>query len=161
MKKAIFLITIVVLLVFLLPASMAFGQESPLRPTVRHKVMLEVAQSPDQFDLVQMVLDFPPGAWTPLHSHGGQTFNMVLAGEITLRENGGERIIKTGETWSDAAGVVHEAGNAGDAPARVSALFLLPQGAKLTTPQGGTPALAPSLTYQAKLESPQLSGQFD
>lgn len=161
MKKLIFLLAMVALLSFSLLDSVAFGQEPPPGPTVKYRAMLEIPPPPGQFDLIQVVVDFPPGAWTPAHSHGGQAFSMVLAGEITLRENGSERKIKAGETWSDAAGVVHEAGNTGDAPARISALFLLPKGAQQTTPQGGAPVLAPTTLYQTKLEAAPLSGPFD
>src|SRR5262245_25561784 len=45
----------------------------------------DVTNAPQQAELVQLVVDFPPGAWTSWHTHGGQAINLVLEGEITLR----------------------------------------------------------------------------
>ena len=93
MKKVIFLLGIVVMLVLLLPAGVAFGQQAPLRPTVRQKSIFEVANPPAQFDAVQLVLEFAPGAWSPVHSHGGQGFVTVLEGAVTIRTQDTEKEI--------------------------------------------------------------------
>ena len=45
----------------------------------------DVTSAPLQAEVVQLVVDFPPGAWTSWHTHGGQAINLVLEGEITLR----------------------------------------------------------------------------
>lgn len=90
-----------------------------------------------------MVLDFPSGAWTPLHSHGGQTLVTILAGEVTERRDGVETIYKPGEGWTEQPGALHEAGNTGTEPASLTALFLLPKGAELTTVQAAAPAALP------------------
>ena len=165
MKKVIFLMTIVALLVFWLPDSVAFGQETPPSATVKYKSTLEVTQPPDQFEAIQVVLDFAPGTWTPLHSHGGQVLVTVLEGEITERREGAEKVYKAGESWTEQAGAVHQAGNTTAAPARLAAVFLLPKGAKLTTAQetGSTEQLPPGPTpvYQSKLEVAQPPSQFD
>src|SRR5258707_12493743 len=47
-----------------------------------------VTHAPAQTDLVQLLVDFEPRAWTSLHTHGGQAINLVLEGEITLRHSG-------------------------------------------------------------------------
>jgi quercetin dioxygenase-like cupin family protein len=189
-KKQIFLIIMVTGLSLWLLQSIDFGQEVPPGPTVAYKSTLEVNQPPDQFEAIQVVLDFAPGTWTPLYSYGGQGLVTVLAGEITTRsedvehtDNGGKRFIpfdaigvghdkngdehtyKAGESWIEQPGAVHEAGNAGVAQARLVALFLLPPGSPLTPIQekGRTKQLPPGPTVvsQTKLEVTQPPGPFD
>ena len=50
-----------------------------------------VTNAPLQAEVVQLVVDFPPGVWTSWHTHGGHAINLVLEGEITLRHVGMER----------------------------------------------------------------------
>jgi len=84
-------------------------------------------------DLIQSVLEFAPGSFTPPHWHPGTTLNLVLQGEITLRNADGERVLKVGDSWSDAPGVVHAAGNAGATPATLAVIFMVPKGLPRTT----------------------------
>jgi quercetin dioxygenase-like cupin family protein len=117
------------------PAATPPSQTLPSGPVAAYRAALDVAQPPEQFDLVQLTLDFAPGAFTPLHTHGGQGYITVVAGEITVREKGIEKRYKAGESWAETAGDFHEAGNASTTVARVLASFLLPKGASLTTVQ--------------------------
>jgi quercetin dioxygenase-like cupin family protein len=73
----------------------------------------DVTSAPLQAEVVQIVVDFPPGAWTSWHTHGGQAINLVLEGEITLRYAGMEHPHRAGQAWSDSSGEVHAAGNTG------------------------------------------------
>src|SRR5262249_62416132 len=41
----------------------------------------DVTSAPLQAEVVQLLVDFPPGAWTSWHTHGGQATNLVLEGE--------------------------------------------------------------------------------
>src|SRR5262245_56930709 len=43
----------------------------------------DVTSAPLQAEVVQLLVDFPPGAWSSWHTHGGQATNLVLEGEIT------------------------------------------------------------------------------
>jgi quercetin dioxygenase-like cupin family protein len=116
-------------------------------------------------DLYQSVLDFEPGAWTLTHSHNGQSYNTVVAGEVTLRIDGVDQTFKTGEGWVDEPGVVHTAGNLTDEPAQMVASFVVGRGVEPSTimvpddvdedslpPQpdfvAGTKTLAPALPQQ-------------
>jgi quercetin dioxygenase-like cupin family protein len=83
-----------------------------------------VTDAPRQAEVVQLVVDFPPGAWTSLHTHGGQAINLVLEGEITLRHGGMERSYGAGKAWTDSSGQVHAAGNTGPGKARLLTNFL-------------------------------------
>ena len=140
--------TLITLLILTLPHNSAFGQPLPPGPTKVYESTIAVANSPARADLIQTVLDFAPGAWTPFHRHGGQAFSLVLSGEITRRENNTEKIFKPGEGWSDTPDQVHAAGNAGVTKARLLATFLLPKGAPLTTVQEAAPATAPAALPQ-------------
>ena len=95
----------------------------------------QVTNVPADYQVASLLLDFPPGAWTPPHTHGGQGYLTVLEGEMTLRMAGLEHKYGVGEGWVDRADVVHEAGNAGTSTARLVATYLLPRGASLTTVQ--------------------------
>ncbi len=65
--------------------------------------------------------------------HGGYVLVTVLNGEITLKTESGEKMIKAGESWTENPGAVHSVVNAGDATARVVVNILLPKGAEATT----------------------------
>ena len=108
-----------------------------------------VIDPPAQAALVQLVVDFPPGAWTSVHTHGGQAINLVLEGEITLRHGSHDRPHKAGQAWTDEANVVHAAGNTGSGKARLLTNFLLPEGAPQITAIQDSP-FEPTVLYQAR-----------
>ena len=113
-----------------------------------------------QSDLVQLVADFEPSAWTSLHTHGGQAINLVLEGEITLRHGGRDRPYKAGQSWTDSAGQVHAAGDTGSGKARLLTNFLLPNGApQITVLQESQ--LGPVVTYHAKFPLPSLATETE
>jgi quercetin dioxygenase-like cupin family protein len=116
----------------------------------------DVTNAPLQVDVVQLVVDFPPGAWTSWHTHGGQAINLVLEGEITLRHTSMERAHRTGQAWIDSSGQVHAAGNTGHGKARLLTNFLLPRGApQITVVQDST--FEPTVAHEAKFPLPALT----
>lgn len=86
------------------------------------------------YERAHTVLDFAPGAQTPLHTHPGQVVVTVIEGEITFTAAGKTTVYKVGETFVEAQGVAGQARNAGTAPAAVMAAYLLPTGAPLSAP---------------------------
>src|SRR3712207_8749609 len=50
------------------------------------------------FRSVKFVLEFPPGAQTPPHTHPGLTMATVLEGEVTFRTQGGEQTHRVGDS---------------------------------------------------------------
>src|SRR4051812_4976356 len=143
----------------------AASSDMPPGPTKLYEIKTAAKDPAAQFQVIEVVLDFAPGAWTPLHTHGGQTFNTVLEGEITMRENGTERVMKAGEGWSDTPDQVHQAGNNGTENARLLVTFLLPTGAQLTTvqQQAGSNKLppGPSKVYEMATDSKDPATNFD
>lgn len=102
-------------------------------PVVIHMANFPITMGKSEYGLLTIVQDFPAGAGVANHKHGGHVLVTVLSGEMTMREKGGERIIKTGESWTERPGAVHSVVNAGTDTARVVVSLLLPKGAKITT----------------------------
>src|SRR5215469_12893832 len=74
------------------PASvLSLNAGGPAERRVVAESRFDVTNAPLQAEVVQLVVDFPPGAWTSWHTHGGHAINLVLEGEITLRHVGMER----------------------------------------------------------------------
>ena len=102
-------------------------------PTIVDRASIEVDRPAGAFELVQLVLDFDSGVWTPRHLHGGQELVILTTGEITLQRRGGVELFTAGESWVNTTGLVHAAGNKGTDFAQAVATFLLPAGRPLTT----------------------------
>jgi quercetin dioxygenase-like cupin family protein len=115
----------------------------------------DVTSAPLQAEVVQLVVDFLPGAWTSWHTHGGQAINLVLEGEITLRHAGMEHPHRAGQAWTDSSGQVHAAGNTGSGKARLLTNFLLPPGCAQTTAVQDSP-FEPTIVYEARFPLPSL-----
>jgi len=126
----------------------------PPAPTRFYLSKFEVASVPAApFDLVEVALDFAPGAFTPPHTHGGQAFVTVIEGEFTIRQGGTDTKITAGQTVVEP-NVVHEGGNTASANTRIVVTFLLPKGAAPTTnvPTATPTAPAPTRLYLSKFE---------
>jgi quercetin dioxygenase-like cupin family protein len=113
----------------------ASTEPSPPAPSYRFETQFEVLNPPRAYDVVQLILDFAPGTWTPMHIHGGPGFITIIDGDVTRRTPGTDQVFHPGETWVEEG--VHAAGNASAASASTAAIFLLPKGARLTTPVPG------------------------
>ena len=127
-----------VCLVSLLFASAAIAEEKTGQPAMpgpatTYQAKFPVALQAGEYELLTVVLDFPPGAGVPNHMHGGHALVTVLSGELTLREKGTERVIRTGESWTENPGDIHSVVNASGASARVAVTMLLPKGGEATT----------------------------
>jgi quercetin dioxygenase-like cupin family protein len=124
------------ILAVLLLAAAASAQQQPgtgtAGPIVVYKHAAPIMLDGRDYDFVTMVIDFPKGTGFPEHFHGGDVLVTVLSGEITVIQNGSEKIVKTGESWTEKPGVEHEVVNRG-ASARVTASMVLPRGAAETT----------------------------
>ena len=106
----------------------------PLTPTLAYLYRTDAIVPNGSYDVVQQVLDFAPGAQTPVHTHPGQVVVTVIAGENTFVTQGKTTLYKTGDSFVELPGVVGQARNAGGAPMTVMASYLLPQGVPLSEP---------------------------
>jgi quercetin dioxygenase-like cupin family protein len=147
--KAALLIVAVVALQAVLSTSPSAGQVPPARPTQRFLSSFPVSAAPAQYELVEQVLDFRPGAATRLHAHGGPAFVTVLEGQVTRREGNVESVYGPGQTFIEAARVSHSVTNKGSVPARVFASFLLSPGQPQTVNDSSSPipALPATVAY--------------
>jgi quercetin dioxygenase-like cupin family protein len=103
-------------------------------PTMLARAVLSDQRAAAGFDLIHFVIDFAPGAWTPVHMHGGVMMLTVLEGVVTHRyADGSESTFTVGEGWIEQPGVYGAAGNDGRVAARIMVSALLPEGATLTT----------------------------
>ena len=129
-------------LVLLTTGSTAVSAEDPPRPNFTYVRMFPVESTPRQYEVVQLVLEFAPGAWTPEHYHGGDTYVTVMEGQVTRVEGEKENVFGPGDTFVELRGVPHAAGNEGTANAKVMASILLSPGQPVTVNLPGEPAPA-------------------
>jgi quercetin dioxygenase-like cupin family protein len=122
--------------------------------SVVYESRTEALRPPARFDMVQQIVDFGPGAWTPWHTVGGQALFTVLDGSVVLREQGTERTVGPGQTFVEQPGVPFAAGNPA-AAATLGVTYILPKGAALITVQ---PAPAARAAPNAPTQLPRTGG---
>ena len=132
-KQLLFVILMALLLASPTIAEEKAGQKALPGPTAAFQAKFPITVRGGDYDLLTVILDFPPGAGLPMHFHGGEVLATVLSGELTLNEKGTQRIIKTGESWTENTGDQHSAVNAGMVNTRVAVSILLPKGGEVTT----------------------------
>ncbi len=132
-KKFLFVIFVALFMVSAAIADEKAGQSTQPGPVTAFQAKRPINVRGGDFDLLTVILDFPPGAGLPAHVHGGQVLATVLSGELTLKEQGTEKIMKTGESWTENPGDQHSVVNTGKSTTRVAVSILLPKGAEATT----------------------------
>lgn len=143
------------------PPASTVPKPSP-SPTVTFQARLDRPDVSGDFDEIQLLIEFPPGAWTPLHSHGGPGLVTVIQGQVVRRTGGIDTTYRQGEGWTEETGNVHQVGNLTNTTAMTVAGFLIPKGAALTTPKPGAPPPSLDVIYRAtwKLLGPSVSGTY-
>ena len=137
MRRRSFAPTLIAVLLCLLLASVALAQDVPPGPTVVYQTTMKVTNPPAAFDLINIVLDFAPGAGTPIHYHDARGIVTVLKGEIVQQPAGGaEQRLRAGQSFLESPGRRHRVANPTRANARILFTALLPKGAHLTTVPG-------------------------
>jgi len=117
----------------------------PPGPTVPFQGAYPITVAAGEYELVNLVLDFAPGAEIPLHFHGGPAVVVGMDGELTLRPQGSpERKLGPGDVVNEKMGAIHVMTNTSSANARILAGVLLPKGAELTTLISQAPTGMPS-----------------
>lgn len=118
------------------------SEKLPPGPTTVAQSSVEVPQAPADFQVVQRLLEYPAGVWTPPQVHGGDLLATVIAGQLTARQQAEERTYVAGDTLFQPRGQALAVENAGSTSAQVVATVLLPAGAALATSQPAAPAPA-------------------
>lgn len=153
-------------LLALMASGAAFAQELPPGPTVVSRSSLPGQTINGEFELINIMLDFDPGAATPPHTHGGPGMVTVLSQEMVFGMEGKpDMVLKSGEVYHDLPGMVHTAANKGASTSRVSYMVALPKGAALTTVVGvaeGTDLPpGPKTVYRNSLPGLTMQGEFE
>ena len=91
-------------------APRASAQQQPASPSVTRTDVLKQALPPGDFrDVQAVIIDLPPGAAAPKHRHDVAVLAYVLEGTVTNQFDGGAVLVhKTGESWWEAPGTVHD-----------------------------------------------------
>ena len=111
MKLVSLVLSILIAAGALLLADKTFGQ-SDVSPVVALENRFDAEPPPADGEIINLVLDFAPGVWLPLHIHSGPGYATVLEGTMTRRGEGTDRTFGVGEGWGVRA--LGERGPIGD-----------------------------------------------
>ena len=105
-------------------------------PGITSKPFLRTTLSDnDSKESVMVSVEFAPGSTTGRHTHPGDEYTVVLQGILELSAEGREtRRVSAGDVYHNPRGLVHEARNVGDTPARVAITFVVDKGGPITQP---------------------------
>jgi quercetin dioxygenase-like cupin family protein len=91
-------------------ASSASAQQQPAAtPVTRTDLLKRVLPQGDFREVEAVMIDLPPGAAAPRHRHDVAVMAYVLEGTVENQFDGGTvQIHKTGDSWWEAPGTVHD-----------------------------------------------------
>jgi quercetin dioxygenase-like cupin family protein len=117
------------------PAPATVMQASATRPTV-NTISSDALPHVAGKNITTMIVEFPPGGFSPPHHHGGSVTVYVLSGTIRSQLAGQPAMVYTqGQTFFEPPGITHLVAENMSAtePARILAVFVADDGATLTT----------------------------
>lgn len=86
-------------------------------------------------EVIQVRVDFAPGAVAPRHSHPGEEIIYVIEGSLEYQVDGRPTVtLKTGEVLFVPAGAIHAAKNVGSGNAAELATYIVEKGKPLVVP---------------------------
>jgi quercetin dioxygenase-like cupin family protein len=89
-------------------------------------------------EVLTIIVEWPPGSGTGLHTHPGDEYTTVLEGEVVGRKEGAEaKTYTAGQSYHNEPGIVHEANNKGNATAKTFNVFVIEKGKPVTEPVKG------------------------
>jgi quercetin dioxygenase-like cupin family protein len=142
----------------------AAGQEPPVPPSNRYVTTFPInAAAPAQYEIFQYILDFPSGAVTREHTHGGPEFVTVVEGQLTRIKNGVSTTFATGQSFREEKGTYFAVANTGSVKARAFATILLSPGQQLTVnnAERPLPGLLPTTVASSRTTVPLQPAEFD
>ena len=114
-------------------ASVAVSYAAAPAPTIVGTAKFPINVKAGDYDLINQVIDLPPGGTVPKHKHGGPVVVQVLVGTLTVTDANGDKTVSSGQMFTENPGAVHWATNKGSVPVRVSVSYLIPKGADVIT----------------------------
>lgn len=143
-------------------AKPAAQSSSPPAPVTKYRNTLPGLNATGTIDLIQSVIDFTPGAASVVHTHTSPNLATVLQGQITVKMSTADKQATAGQMLVEPINQPLQAVDSGSGEAMVVVAFVVPHGAKPTTPVAGQPA--PSILnktlYTFTLASPNVSGGY-
>lgn len=123
-------IAVAILLASLLGAAATVAQAPGIKRT-----LLQRTDIGNNMEVILGTAEIAPGASTGRHTHFGVETGYALAGQSSLEVEGeAPKLLNAGDSYSIAAGKVHDAKVVGDAPAKVLAVYIVEKGRPLATP---------------------------
>jgi quercetin dioxygenase-like cupin family protein len=110
-------------------------QAGATRPAV-HTISSDALPHVAGKNITTMIVEFPPGGFSPPHHHGGSVTVYVLNGTIRSQLSGQPPMVYAqGQTFFEPPGITHLVAENMSAtePARILAVFVADDGATLTT----------------------------
>jgi len=105
------------------------------QPEIRRTELVNEDISVSGKKVVQVRVDFDPGAFAVNHRHPGEEVAYVLQGTLEYKLEGREAVtLKAGESLFIPDGVAHSARNVGDGKASELATYIVTKDAKLVEP---------------------------
>src|SRR5215213_3186928 len=130
MKRSRTILFPVVLTFLLAPSAHTQPQGLVAKPLLRTTL-----SGDDTKEVVIATVEFEPGGTTRRHTHPGDEYAVVLEGTLELRiEEQEPRLVKAGEAYHTAKGVIHETRNVGEGPVRVASTLIFEKGKPMYQP---------------------------
>jgi quercetin dioxygenase-like cupin family protein len=162
MKHRIALVIVALLLT--LGMAPAVAAADPPANTVRHQFRTDGLPVPGPAEVIKFVLDFAPGAATPLLTHPGLVIATVLEGALTSSHGGTDKVYGVGDSFTEVPGQTYLARNLTAGHTRVMASIVAPKGADPATvvPGGPTPAPpGPAMLYLFRADATIPTGAYE
>jgi len=96
---------------------------------------LQNVDFPPGFATVSTIAQIVPGSCAGRHTHPGAESTYIMEGEIVLKIDGKpDQILKAGESFQIAQGIVHDACNMSGKPDKALAVYVVEKGKPLASP---------------------------
>lgn len=100
-------------------------------------VSVAIAQVPvtlaaGDYEVVNQLMDIMPGGYMREHRHPGPVIVMVIAGQLTVTDDKGTRVLGAGQSLTEETGYRHTAANNGSDVVHLAVTYLIPKGAART-----------------------------
>lgn len=125
--------TIAIILSLALLPTAALAQEAP--PAGIKRTPLQKLAFPEGFNTVLGLAEIASGGASGRHSHPGIETGYILEGEVLMSVDGQpDQTLKAGDSYQIPAGIAHDVKNAGSAPAKALAAYVVDAGKPLAAP---------------------------
>jgi quercetin dioxygenase-like cupin family protein len=120
--------------VFGVLAATALTLSAAAQPGGLKRTPLQTIDFPPGFQTVTVIADIEPGTCAGRHIHPGPESTYVIEGEVTLKVDGKpDQVVKAGNSFQLAAGVVHDACNMTGRPDKALAVYIAEKGKPLAS----------------------------